>query len=65
MAADQSSYFEIKVKRTDRTYRPGDRVEGVVIVHAFKGWSHSGINLLAEGNNLKTGDEIYLQVLMP
>ena len=49
--ADQTSFIEIKFKRTDRTYRASDKVEGVVVVHSHKGWSHSGVVLVAEGEN--------------
>ena len=45
----ESSYLDIKLKRLDRVYRPKEKVEGNVIVHAYKGWSHSGINLVVEG----------------
>ncbi|RYH13493.1 hypothetical protein EON65_35530 [archaeon] len=45
----EGSYLDIKLKRLDRVYRPKEKVEGNVIVHAFKGWSHSGINLVVEG----------------
>lgn len=47
--ADQGSYIDIKVKKLDRLYRPGERVEGFVIVNAKKGWSHNGINMTVEG----------------
>lgn len=47
--ADQGSYLEIKVRRLDRVYRPGEKVEGVVLVHAKKGWSHNGITMAVEG----------------
>lgn len=46
----ESSSLEIKVDRFDRVYRPGDTIRGTVTVQAYKGWSHNGLNLLAEGN---------------
>jgi len=33
--AQQESSLEIKLKRNDRTYRPGEKVEGVINVRAF------------------------------
>jgi len=45
----ESSSLEIKVDRFDRVYRPGDTIRGNVIVQAYKGWSHNGLNLTAEG----------------
>lgn len=45
----EQSYLEIKVTRLDRVYRPNEKVQGVVVVHANKGWSHNGINMIVEG----------------
>jgi hypothetical protein len=45
----EQSYLEIKVSRLDRVYRPNEKVQGVVVVHANKGWSHNGINMIVEG----------------
>lgn len=45
----ESSYVDLKLKRLDRVYRPKEKVEGIVIVGAKKGWSHSGIHLVVEG----------------
>jgi hypothetical protein len=45
----EQSYLEIKVTRLDRVYRPNEKVQGVVVVNANKGWSHSGINMTVEG----------------
>jgi hypothetical protein len=47
--ADSKSSLDIKLKRVDRIYRPGDIIEGVVLVNANKGWTHSGIRLNSEG----------------
>ena len=44
-----ASSIDIKVKRLDRVFRIGDSVEGTVTVHAKDGWSHKGVNLIAEG----------------
>lgn len=43
------SYLEIKLKKADRMYRPGDTVDGIITVNAYKGWSHQGINLTVDG----------------
>ena len=45
----ESSSLEIRLNRLDRVYRPNERVEGVVVVNAYKGWSHSGIQIEVEG----------------
>lgn len=49
MSNENKSSIDIKLKRADRVYKPGDAVEGVIIVNAYKGWSHTGIQMLAEG----------------
>lgn len=41
---------EIRLKRADRVYRPGDLVSGVVVVSSKGKLSHSGISLLMEGS---------------
>lgn len=43
------SSLDIRLKRSDKVYRPGDIVEGSIIVQAYKGWSHTGLTLIAEG----------------
>jgi hypothetical protein len=43
------SSLEIRLNRLDRVYRPNEKVEGVVVVNAYKGWSHSGIQIEVEG----------------
>jgi len=43
------SRLEIKLDRSDRVYHPNDIIRGVVVVHANKGWSHSGVVLEAAG----------------
>lgn len=45
----ESSSIEIKLKRMDRVYRLSEKVEGVVIVNAYKGWNHTGVNVSIEG----------------
>ena len=45
----QESSLDIKIDRFDRVYRNGETIKGSVLIHAFKGWSHSGIQLLAQG----------------
>mmetsp|Transcript_1925 Transcript_1925/g.3071 ORF Transcript_1925/g.3071 Transcript_1925/m.3071 type:complete len:300 (+) Transcript_1925:159-1058(+) len=45
----EKSSLEIKLGRLDRVYRSKDKVDGVVLVNAFKGWAHSGINMVVEG----------------
>ena len=44
-----ASSIDIKLKRLDRVFRHGDSVEGTVSIHAKDGWSHKGVNLIAEG----------------
>jgi len=45
----EHSSLDIKLKRPDRVYRAGEVVEGTVVVKAYKGWSHSGVTLVADG----------------
>lgn len=45
----ESSSLDVRLSRLDRVYRPNEKVEGAVIVNAFKGWSHSGISMVVEG----------------
>jgi len=45
----EKSSIDVKMSRLDRVYRPGENVDGVVVVNAFKGWSHSGISMTVEG----------------
>eukprot|EP01040_Poterioochromonas_malhamensis_P007458 gene7458-8045_t len=45
----QESSLEIRLNRLDRVYRPNEKVDGVVVVNAYKGWSHSGIQVEVEG----------------
>lgn len=45
----EHSSIEIKLSRSDKTYRSNEKVEGFVIIYAYKGWSHSGVTLVAEG----------------
>jgi hypothetical protein len=46
---EPSSSLEIRLNRLDRVYRPNEKVEGIIVVNAYKGWSHSGIQVEAEG----------------
>lgn len=54
-----SSSLDVKFKRTDRIYRPNDKVEGSVVIRAHKGWSHQGVKMTIDGavltNNSNTG----------
>jgi len=49
MFGDRQSSISVHVKRVDRTYRPGDKLEGKVVVDAYKGWQHQGVKLYATG----------------
>ncbi|KAJ1406649.1 down syndrome critical region protein 3 [Ochromonadaceae sp. CCMP2298] len=49
MSQPEKSSIEVKLSRMDRVYRQKDRIEGTVIVNAFKGWSHTGINMVVLG----------------
>jgi len=41
--------IDVRLKRVDRIYRPGETVEGVVVVRSKGSLSHTGIQLFAEG----------------
>lgn len=45
----EHSSLEIELKRVDRIYRPGELVEGVVVVSARGGWTHKGILMRVTG----------------
>jgi hypothetical protein len=45
----EQSSLEIKLNRLDRVYRPGEKVEGNILVNAYKGWSHNGLQVDVEG----------------
>lgn len=49
MSTLEHSYLEIKLNKFDRVYRPNSRVDGTVIVHAYKGWQHQGLKMVVEG----------------
>jgi hypothetical protein len=49
MSTAEFSYLEIKLHKFDRVYRPNSRVDGTVVVHAYKGWQHQGLKLVVEG----------------
>jgi hypothetical protein len=46
----EHSSLEIKLKRLDKVYKPNEKVDGVVIVNANKGWSHNGLLMDVEGS---------------
>mmetsp|Transcript_21003 Transcript_21003/g.30315 ORF Transcript_21003/g.30315 Transcript_21003/m.30315 type:complete len:301 (+) Transcript_21003:120-1022(+) len=45
---DHSS-LEIKLNKFDRVYRPNSKVDGTVVVNAYKGWQHVGLKMTVEG----------------
>lgn len=47
--AEPHSSIDIKIKRVDRVFRVDEMVEGTIVVNAYKGWSHNGITMVAEG----------------
>lgn len=47
-----SSSIEVRLKRVDRVYRPNERVEGTVVINAYKGWAHQGVKMTIEGSVL-------------
>mmetsp|Transcript_51033 Transcript_51033/g.143074 ORF Transcript_51033/g.143074 Transcript_51033/m.143074 type:complete len:302 (+) Transcript_51033:95-1000(+) len=49
MAVIEHSSLDVKLKRVDRIYRPGEVVEGILIINAKSGWSHNGISLQVVG----------------
>ena len=49
MAQMKESSIEIKLNRSDRIYRPNEVCEGTVKLNVYKGWSHSGLLMLADG----------------
>jgi len=42
--------LDIRLKKVDRIYRPGEKVEGFVVVNSKGKLSHNGIKLVLEGN---------------
>mmetsp|Transcript_15446 Transcript_15446/g.22710 ORF Transcript_15446/g.22710 Transcript_15446/m.22710 type:complete len:310 (-) Transcript_15446:203-1132(-) len=51
MNAPEHSDIDIRLKRPDRTYRPGEIVDGVVVVTSKgSGWKHEGITMQARGS---------------
>lgn len=48
----EASSIDVKLRRLDRVYRPGESVEGIIIVNAKKSWSHNGLELVADGSVL-------------
>lgn len=49
MADIEHSSLDINLKRVDRIYRPGEKVNGVVVVAARAGWMHKGITMRVNG----------------
>lgn len=45
----EHSSLDIKLKRPDRVYRSGETLEGTILVKAYKGWSHNGVVMVADG----------------
>jgi hypothetical protein len=43
------SSLDVKLKRFDRVYRNSELVEGTVVVNAKAGWTHKGVQMVAEG----------------
>ncbi|KAJ1448223.1 vacuolar protein sorting-associated protein 26-domain-containing protein [Pelagophyceae sp. CCMP2097] len=50
MSDIEHSSLEVVLKRVDRIYRPGETVEGVVLVSAKGGWPHKGITMKVSGS---------------
>lgn len=46
----RQSSISIQVKRIDRTFRSGEKLEGKVLIDAYKGWQHQGVKLRASGH---------------
>ena len=49
MSGIEHSSVDVKLKRVDRIYRPGEVVSGTVLVSAKGGWSHKGVVLSVVG----------------
>ena len=45
MSGIAHSSVDVKLKRVDRVYRPGETVQGNVVVSAKDGWSHGGVTV--------------------
>jgi hypothetical protein len=45
MSGIEHSSIHIELKRFDRVYRPGDLIEGTLMIIVRDGWSHQGIQL--------------------
>ena len=45
----QESSIDIHLSRVDRIYRPNDKVEGKIVIYAKRSWTHSGVNMVADG----------------
>mmetsp|Transcript_1824 Transcript_1824/g.2336 ORF Transcript_1824/g.2336 Transcript_1824/m.2336 type:complete len:316 (-) Transcript_1824:309-1256(-) len=47
--AIEHSSLSVRLKRPNKTYFPGDLVEGVVVVSAKDYWAHQGVTMAVEG----------------
>jgi len=45
----EHSSIDLRLTRVDRVYRPGEAVEGDVVISAKGGWSHQGVKLAVSG----------------
>lgn len=45
----EHSSLSIRLKKANKTFEPGELVEGVVIVSAKEGWAHQGLQMKVEG----------------
>lgn len=45
-----SSNIDIKLKRSHKVYKPHESIEGKVVIDAFKGWAHNGIQMHISGS---------------
>ena len=50
MSGIEHSSIHIELKRFDRVYRPGDLIEGTLMIIVRDGWSHQGIQLQILGS---------------
>ena len=46
---EMATVMDVRLKRTDKTYRPGDMVSGLIVVQNKGIQSHNGILLTVEG----------------
>lgn len=50
--AESSGTIDIKLRRIDRIYRPGDILEGSIVVTGYKPWAYNSIHLSSTGTIL-------------